>query len=113
MSVIFCAACLLPALPAQAGTQDFSLVNNSGFDIYELYISESHSDDWEEDVMGENVLSDGERLNMSFRGRAACLWDILAVDSEGTSVTWSGINLCEVSVVVLRCGNGECWAEME
>lgn len=98
---------------AQAGTQDFTLVNASGVDVYELYISESANDDWEEDVLGEDVLADGARIDISFSGRSACLWDMKAVDVEGTSVLWSGINLCTTSVVVLRCDDEGCWAETE
>jgi hypothetical protein len=58
-------------------------------------------------------LENGARLNVTFSGRSACLWDILAVDPDENSVSFAGINLCEVSIVVLRCGDGECWAEYE
>jgi hypothetical protein len=104
---------LCAAPVAQAGTQDFTLVNSSGVDIYELYISESANDDWEEDVLGDGILADGARIDITFSGRSACLWDMKAVDGEGTSVLWNGVNLCTTSVVVLRCGDEGCWAETE
>jgi hypothetical protein len=41
------------------------------------------------------------------------MWDMMVADEEGNNVTWDGINLCEVSVVVLKCDDSECWAEFE
>ncbi|MCH9651793.1 MAG: argininosuccinate lyase [Deltaproteobacteria bacterium] len=109
------AALMIVSLPASAGTQDFVLVNDTGFDIYEVYISETRDDDWEEDVLGEDILEDGDRLDMTFRGRKACLWDIMAVDEEDDSIEWTAVDLCEVSVVVLMCDKRgrKCWAEFD
>lgn len=104
---------ILAAGPALAGTQDFTLVNQTGVEIYRLYISETTNQDWEEDVLGDDVLPDGSRMNIDFYGRDACLWDMLVTDDEDNSVEWTGINLCEASVVVLRCDDQECWAEWE
>jgi hypothetical protein len=103
---------LLPAL-ASAGTQDFWLYNQSGVLIHELYISPSSSNNWEEDVLGEDVLDDGEASFVSFRGREACMWDFLLVDSEGGQLTFDAVNLCSVSKVALRCNDAECWAVTE
>ena len=103
----------LTAAPAFAGTQDFTLVNQTGVEIYRLFISETSNDDWEEDVLGRDTLPHGSRMNINFSGRSACLWDIMITDDADNSVTWDGINLCEVSVVVLRCDENECWAEYE
>lgn len=112
--VVLCLLAVVAVVPpASAGTQDFALVNQTGVEIYSLYISESANNDWEEDVLGDKVLPDGQRMNISFSGRAACLWDMMVTDDEGSSVTWTGINLCETSVVVLRCNEEGCWAETE
>lgn len=101
------------AVQVHAGTQDFLLVNETGVEIYSLYISETGNAEWEEDVLGKNVLPDGERLEIEFDGRSACLWDIMVTDDEDNTVEWTAINLCESSVVVLRCDEEECWAEYE
>jgi len=99
--------------PLYAGTQDFTLVNQTGVEIYRLFISETGNDNWEEDMLGENVLPDGARLDISFSGHSACLWDMMVTDEDDTSVTWQAINLCGSSVVVLRCDDEECWADSE
>ena len=101
------------ATVAGAGTQDFVLVNRTGVEIYRLFISETSNDDWEEDVLGQDVLPDGGRLPITFSGRSACFWDMMVTDREDSSITWSGINLCETSTVILVCNDEECWAEYE
>ena len=101
------------ATPAAAGTQDFRLVNQTGVEIYNLFISESNNTNWEEDVLGLDVLPNGSSVVVTFSGREACLWDMMVTDDEGGNVTWEGLNLCETAVVVLRCSDSECWAETE
>lgn len=103
----------LAAGPAVAGTQDFTLVNQTGVEIYRLYVSETSNENWEEDVLGDSVLPDGARINIDFHGRTACMWDMMVTDEQDNSVEWSAINLCEASVVVLKCDESECWAEWE
>lgn len=111
--VLLVASLALASAPAHAGTQDFTLVNETGVEIYNLFISETANENWEEDVLGEQVLPDGSRMTIGFRGRSACLWDMMVLDEAGDSLSWTGLNLCEASVVVLWCDDEECWAESE
>lgn len=111
LAILALATLVTPA--AFAGTQDFVLVNQTGVVVNNLYISESENESWEEDVLGDKVLPNGNRVNVGFKGRTACLWDMMVADADGNQVTWTGIDLCKVSVVVLRCNDSECWAETE
>ncbi len=110
-AVLLSALALAPA--AWAGTQDFTLVNQTGDDVFSLFISETKNDDWEEDVLGEDTLPDGDRVDITFSGHASCLWDMMVTDSEDNELTFEGIDLCKTSVVVLHCNEKECWAEAE
>ena len=105
--------CALLAAPVYSGTQDFKLVNQTGSEVYSLYISESNNESWEEDVLGLDVLPEGASAVINFSGRRACLWDMMVTDEEDDSITFEGINLCQASVVVLVCSPDECWAEFE
>ena len=98
---------------AVAGTQNFQLINKTGVEIHNLYISETGNEDWEEDVLGDRTLPTGGRMNIQFSGRSACLWDMMVADEEGGNLAWTEIDLCELSVVVLKCNDDECWAEGE
>lgn len=107
------AALVLPAALARAGTQDFTLVNRTGIEIRELYISPAASDDWEEDVLGVDTLPPGESVKISFEGHDACKWDLMVKDEDGDSVEWSGLNLCKTSKVTLRYDGKKAWADLE
>lgn len=107
------AALLVPAALARAGTQDFTLVNKTGIEIHELYISPADADDWEEDVLGVDTLPPGESVTITFKGHSECKWDLMVKDDEGGSVEWSGLNLCKISKVTLRYDGKKAWADLE
>lgn len=98
---------------ALAGTQDFTLVNKTGETINNLHVSETSKDDWEEDVLGDEVLEDGESLEIGFDGKDACSWDLMVKNEEGDNLYWRKIDLCTVSKVTLRCNKKGCSAEYE
>lgn len=90
---------LAPQL-APAGDQDFTLVNRTGYEISEVYVSATNTDDWEEDILGRDVLPDGDRVDISFsRKEGACFWDLKVIYTDKTSAEWDGFNLCEVSKI--------------
>jgi hypothetical protein len=104
------------ATPAQAGQQDFVILNKTGYPIEEVYVSASSKDEWEEDVLGRDILPAGERTKISFSSdENACLWDLKVVYEDGEAAEWQGVNLCEISVVALSYNRktGETWAEAE
>jgi hypothetical protein len=109
-------AAMLLAVPGAvwAGAQDFALNNATGVDIYEVYVSPASSDDWQEDVLGVDVLEDGDSVEISFdRDEDAAYWDLMVVDSEGDNIQWYRLNLTEISEVTLRITNGKAVAEVE
>lgn len=96
------------------GKQDFTLHNETGVTIAELYVSPHSSNAWQEDVLGQDVLLDGETLEIYFAPRTKPkLWDIKVVDKEGESIVWESLNLLEISEVTLYFENGRAWAEFK
>lgn len=89
---------------AQEAKQDFTLVNKTGYELKSLFVSPSKSDDWEEDVLGQDTLGDGEHVHITFhRDTKTCHWDLKVVYSvDGTHAIWSDINLCEVDKITIR-----------
>jgi hypothetical protein len=113
--VAVCALSLLlaPAVFAQ-GKQDFTLHNVTGVEIHELYVSPHSSDDWEEDILGEDTLPNGESVDIHFsRKEKAKLWDLKIVDKDGNSITWENLNLLEIADVTLHYKNGKAWADLK
>jgi hypothetical protein len=100
------AGVLTTALPAQAQSrQDFLLINRTGYDISEVYISPSKADDWEEDILGsDDTLDDGDQKEIRFkRVGKTCMWDLKVVyDDDDSSAVWHDIDLCKVSKITIR-----------
>ena len=102
-----------PALFAQA-QQDFTVVNKTGLAIANLFVSPAETNNWEEDVLGVDVLQNDEQVDIQFHpSEESCLWDIKIIDEEGDSVEWYKIDLCKALVVALYWENGEAWADVE
>ena len=75
------------------------VVNNTGFDICALYASEPNVDDWEEDLLDENILCDGEKMNIEFTITADNLdWDFAIEDVEGNILEFYGLSFAECNV---------------
>ena len=113
--VALCAMAMLlcPAAFAQ-GKQDFTLVNMTGVEIHELYVSPHNTDDWEEDILGQDTLPSGQTLDITFSPKErAKLWDLKIVDGKGNSIEWESLNLLEIEKVTLHYKNGKAWADLE
>jgi hypothetical protein len=113
---IFAALAACFSSPAAAARQDFVLVNNTGYPIEQVYVSASAKEEWEEDVLGRDVLPAGGRTTIHFPKREdACLWDLKVVYTDGETAEWQALNLCTISVVALSYdrNTGDTWAETE
>lgn len=109
------AASLAFSTPAWAGQQDFVLINQTGEEVAELYVSPTSANDWEEDVLGVDVLDDGSRIRVRFSDDADhCHYDLKLVHSDGANAVWTDFNLCKVSTIrVYYDRDGEPQAEYE
>lgn len=71
--------------------------NKCGVDLKELYLSGAGRDDWGDNLLGSG-LKDGESAKGTLLIDAANVkWDIKAVDGEGDSVEFQGLDLSECS----------------
>lgn len=107
--------CVVTPALAQ-GKQDFTLINKTGYPINEVYVSPSQSDDWQEDVLGQDVLNSGQYVNINFsRKTSACKWDLQVVYSDGETSAWENFDLCKTSNITIYYNrkNGKTWAEYE
>ena len=85
-----------------AGEQDFTLANQTGVEIHEIYISPSDTEEWGEDVLELDVLEDGKSAHIVFAPEEEAEdWDIMVKDEEGNSIVWTELDLTEISKVTL------------
>jgi hypothetical protein len=104
---------LIPTAFTQ-GRQDFTVVNQTGVEINKLYVSPHSVNDWQEDVLGQDTLPDGDSVNIRFsRSEKAAKWDLRIEDSDGNGIEWTNLNLLEISKVTLHYKNGKAWADIE
>ena len=95
--------CLMATTAPAQGKQDFTLVNRTGYTVNEIYVAPTSSDDWQEDVLGQDQLENGQRVDISFPRRArSCVWDIKVVYEDEDEAQWRRVNLCEVSTITIR-----------
>ena len=95
-------AVLLTMSAAHAAQQDFTLHNKTGYQIDEVYVSQSSSRNWGKDIMGRDALEDGNTVDVSFNAPDnACRWDMRVKYNDGDEATWNNLNLCNISKVTL------------
>jgi hypothetical protein len=113
-------------LPQPAQTQcielydlDFELVNETGYDISEVFVSPTKEADWGEDIMGRDILPHGQAVDIVFSTKEReKKWDIyvtwVGYDSD-EDVYWTGFDLSKISRITLHYNakTGETWAETE
>ena len=75
-----------------------TIKNRTGWTMLRFYASDSRSDDWEEDILGSDVLESGQDVRINIDdGSGACIYDFKAEFTNGQELTRSRINVCEVS----------------
>lgn len=91
------------AAPAAGqANQNFTVVNNTGHIVMTLNVSPSAENAWGPDILGSNVLANGQSGQVTFpRGEEQCSWDIRATYDDGDTTDVRGVNLCQVATVTL------------
>lgn len=85
----------LAALPASAKDRRVQVVNNTGYTIVEFYGSNTGTNDWQEDILGDGVLPPGEAVVIDFNdGTDYCMFDVKAVFEDGDEVVRNGLDTC-------------------
>lgn len=87
--ILFC----FSSVSAYAADMYIKVTNNTGYDIYHLYISEVGDREWGEDVLDADVLLDGETVKVDLTGYNHPRFDIMAQDEEGDTYTIGNVNV--------------------
>ncbi|HXO03731.1 MAG TPA: argininosuccinate lyase [Stellaceae bacterium] len=92
--------------PANAddAKQDFRLVNKTGYELKALYVAPSKSDDWQDDVLGQDTLADGQAVNVHFSPKTkTCKFDLkVTYSDDDSSAVWEKIDLCTVEKITIH-----------
>ncbi len=112
-SVVAAAIGFVAHAAALAGEQSFTLYNQTGVEIDEVYLCPHDAECREEDLLGDNTLPVNENTRIRFVTEDADEWDIRVVSARGDSIIWRELELGESAEVTLYFENGRAWADVE
>jgi len=95
-------AVLLGCVNAAAVAADYyvEITNNTGYTIMYMYVSPAKSDSWEEDVLGDDVMPDGETRRVNLTGYKSSMFDIRLVDEDGDKYTFWNVDVAKRDLTV-------------
>ena len=76
------------------------ITNRTGYTIYYMYVSPGDSKSWEEDVLGSDVLTDGDTQRVTLGGYTSPYFDIRLVDEDDDSYTFWNVDVSTQDIVV-------------
>ena len=98
---------------------DFKLVNNTGYTFYAVYLTDTDTEDWGEDILPDAMVEDGDVIDITFDyidDETICTWDLKLTEdaSEETWVYLNELDLCEAKIVTIYIDeDGEYAFEIE
>jgi len=85
------------AAPASAQDRNVLIINETQHAIVQFFASNIGVDDWQEDILGEDVLPVGQSVNINIDdGTEACLYDFKAVFDDGEELVRNRIDVCTI-----------------
>jgi len=72
------------------------IINETRHKIVRFYASRVGTDDWEEDILGEDVLGISQSVKINFATGDYCMYDFKAVFDDGDSLVKNRINVCDI-----------------
>jgi hypothetical protein len=86
-----------------AADQDFTLVNKTGYEIDQVYVSPASAKNWHNDVLGQDTLVDGNFVKITFAPEnEICKYDIKVVYSDKDEAEWGNIDLCKEEKITIH-----------
>jgi hypothetical protein len=74
------------------------IINATGVTMTHFFASNSGQNDWQEDILGEDVLPSGASVRINIDdGTDACLYDFKARFADGDELVRHRINVCEIT----------------
>ncbi len=82
--------------------REVTLINHTSRDIIEFYGSNTGTSDWQEDILGLDVLPSGDQADINFDDSTGyCMFDFLAVFSDGSEDVSERFNVCDYGTLTL------------
>ena len=98
------------SVPTLAGEEhNFTLINGMGVPLTHFYVGASTEEEWGEDILGTEVLANGEESEIDFSETAdeGCEFDVKIVENNGKAWTVMNVDLCETSSITFKKQGGK------
>ena len=83
---------------ALAADRKVKIINKTKTPIYGFYASRTNITDWEEDILGDNVIMPGESWTVDIDdGTGACKFDFKGEFADGDEVVKNNVDVCRIS----------------
>lgn len=69
------------------------ITNKTGHAIWYLHVSPGKAKSWEEDLLGDDVMADGERRRVTLKGYPSSIFDIRLTDEDGDTYTFWNVDV--------------------
>lgn len=87
---------------ALALEKKINIFNGAQYDIYTLYLSPTNANAWEENVLRQGTLPNGDKVDVEVsRTENAEAWDIKVTNKAGETMTWIGVPLNKAGQITL------------
>ena len=120
LSALALAVMLMPTALAQktnnfniAATQsrlNFELHNETGYEITEVYVSPNTTEDWQEDILGQDTLPNNQSVNIKFSRSKQDYWDLKVVFKGGRESVWYKFDLSQITDITISFRNGKAYS---
>lgn len=102
-SGLFCAVAALGVLSLAAGAsaadRRVKVINETAVPLVEFYASNIGTNDWEEDILGTDVLPSGASVTVNIDdGSGYCKFDFKGVFEDGDEVVSERVDVCSTGV---------------
>ena len=88
--------------------QDFTIHNKTGLIISELHVEANGADSWGKDILGVDVLGDGDSTKIDFEGYGeTCDFGILLKDDKGNEYELETVDLCKTHDLTFEMQGGK------
>ena len=72
--------------------------NTTGWTMLRFFASNTSRSDWEEDILGDDVLANNSSIVMNIDdGTGACMFDFKAEFTNGQALIRNNVNVCEIA----------------
>jgi hypothetical protein len=93
---------------AAVAADDYAIINETGMEITALHMSPNNQDDWGDDILGQDLLEDGDECGIEFHpDDEECAYDIKIVDGDGKGWVVMNIDLCKYTKVTFKTQGGK------